>query len=138
MEAVAIVSLVGNILQFIDCVGTLVSKSNSLYGSASGTLQEYDHHEMLALHLETMAAKARKSAQNAGGLLENLCSRCCEISDELRQALASFAMKGKQSRTQSLRKALKAYWGREKFLNLETRLAGFRQELTLHVTVDLR
>lgn len=35
-------------------------------------------------------------------------------------------------------KALKALRGKEKLENLEERLAGFRQELTLHITVELR
>ncbi len=42
MEALAAVSLAGNILQFLDFVGTAVSKTREIYTSATGTLKEHE------------------------------------------------------------------------------------------------
>ena len=70
--------------------------------------------------------------------LEHLCSRCREVADELLESLENHSVKGIHTRFQSLRKALKVIWGKEKLRILEGRLAGIRQELTLHVTVELR
>lgn len=46
-------------------------------------------------------------------------------------------MSKENTQSQSLRKALKALWGKEKLKILEQRLAGFRQELILHISVEL-
>lgn len=37
-----------------------------------------------------------------------------------------------------MRKALRSVWSKEKTEGIEKRLAGFRDELNLHIVVDLR
>ncbi len=74
MEAVAIVSLAGNTLQFINLVGTPTSKSNTLYSSASRTLQEQVDQEILTSHIELLTAKVRQSVGNTDTVLEELWS----------------------------------------------------------------
>lgn len=71
-------------------------------------------------------------------VLEQLCSRCSEVAEELLRALEHLSVNQKYTRSQSLRKALKALQGKEKLTMLEQRLAGFRQEMTLHITVNPR
>ncbi|KAL9075543.1 MAG: hypothetical protein Q9161_001615 [Pseudevernia consocians] len=63
---------------------------------------------------------------------------CIEVADELLKALKHLVAKGQKTRPQSFRKALKAIWGKEKLKVLEESLPGFRQQMTLHLTVDLR
>lgn len=46
-------------------------------------------------------------------------------------------VKGKQHKLKSMRKALQSVWSKEEIEKLERRLTRFREELNLHVTVDL-
>ena len=138
MEALAIVSLAGNILQFLDFVRGVVSKTGEIHNSALGNLNEHDDQENLTKDLKSLSGRLQNSAGHSDRALEKLCSRCCEVSDELITALEGLAVKGKRTRSQSVRKALKILWGKPKLQDLEARLGGFRQELNLHITVDLR
>lgn len=138
MEALAAVSLAGSILQFLNFTGDAISKSRQIHASVNGTLKEHDDLETITTDLKDLSVRLQASAGPVDSALERLCIRCQEIADELLKALESLCVKGKYTRSQSLRKALKVLWGKEKLKVLEERLALFRQELTLHVTVELR
>lgn len=138
MEALAAVSLAGNILQFLTFTGDVISKSRQIHTSISGTLKEHDDLECLATDLTCLSGRLQASIGPVDPVLEQLCSSCNEVADELLKALEHLGVKGKYTRSQSLRKALKALWGKEKLEVLGKRLAGFRQELNLHITVELR
>ena len=138
MEALAAVSLAGNIVQFLDFIGDAISKSRQIHASVSGTLKEHDDLESLATDLKDLSGRLQASIGPADLVLTHLCARCREVADELLKAVERLGIKEKHTRSQSLRKALKALWGREKLKILEERLAGFRHELTLHITVELR
>jgi len=45
---------------------------------------------------------------------------------------------GKKEEWESMRKALRSLWSKEKIQEIEKRLASFREELNLHIVVDLR
>ena len=138
MEALAAVSLAGNILQFLDFTSNAISKSRQIHASTSGSLKEHDDLQDLTLDLKGLSGRLQASAGPVDPVLEHLCIQCREVADEMLKALESLRVKGKCIRIQSLRKTLKVLWGKEKLKVLEKRLAGFRQEFTLHVTVELR
>lgn len=138
MEALAAVSLAGNILQFLNLTAAAFSKSRQIHASISGTLKEHDDLESLTNDLKDSSGRLQASAGSVDPVLKQLCSRCSEVAEELLKALESLGVKGKHTRAQSLRKALKAMWGNEKLKILEERLARFRHELTLHVNVEMR
>ena len=136
MEALAAVGLAGNILQFLDFTHDTISKSRQIRTSISGTLKEHADLKGLTADLKDLSGRLQTSSVDL--VLEQLCSRCREVADELLEALESLRVKGKHTCFQSLRKALKVLWGKEKLRILEERLAGFRHELNLHITVELR
>lgn len=138
MEALAAVGLAGNILQFLNFTGDAISKSRQIHDSVNGTLKEHEDLETVTTDLKDLSVRLQASSGPVDSVLEQLCTRCREIADELLKALESFCVKGKYTRSQSLRKALKVLWGKEKLKVLEERLAIFRQELILHITVELR
>lgn len=138
MEAIAAISLAGNILQFLNFTGDAITTSRRIHASTSGTLNEHDNLERLATDLKYLSVRLQGSAGPVDSVLEQLCSSCNEVADELLKSLGHLGVKGKYTASQSLRKALKTLWGKEKLKLLEERLAGYRQELTLHMTVDLR
>ena len=138
MEALAAVSLAGNILQFLDFTGNVISKSRQIYDSISGTLKEHDDLGCLTADLKGLSGRLQSCAGPVDPVLEQLCLRCMKVADKLLKALADLRVEGKHTRFKSLRKALKALWGKEELRLLEESLAGFRQDLTLHITVELR
>lgn len=135
MEGLAAVSLAGNILQFLDFVGTVVSKTREVYTSTTGGLREHEDIGIITKDLKGLNGRLQTSTDP---VLDKLCTRCSEVAEELLVALARLAVKGKHNAYQSFRKTLKALWGKEKLRGLEDRLAGFRQELTLYIIVDMR
>ena len=138
MEAFAAVSLAGNIFQFLNFAGDAISKSRQIHESISGTLKEHDELEVLTTDLKGLSGRLQASTGPVDSVLLQLSSSCSGVADELLKALESLGLKGKHTRSQSLRKILKALWGKEKLRSLERRLAELRQELTFHVAVELR
>ena len=138
MGALAAVSLAGNILQFLNLTGDAIFKSRQIHASISGTLKEHEHLESLTNNFKCLSGRLQTSVGPVDSVLEQLCSSCIQVTDELLKALKHFVAKGQKTRPQSFRKALKAIWGKEKLKILEESLAEFRQEMTLHLTVDLR
>ena len=135
METLAAVSLAGNILQFLDFTYDTISKSRQI---RTFIFKEHADLEGLATDLKDLSGRLQASSGPVDLALEQLCLKCREVSEELLEALESLRIEEKHTRVQSLRKALKVLWGQEKLRILEERLARFRQELNLHITVELR
>ncbi|XTI95124.1 hypothetical protein V2W45_1503335 [Cenococcum geophilum] len=129
METLAIIGLVGNIVQFIDFSGKLISKSTKLHRSSEGALAENIDTETATNHLVLLNSKLRTTATATGdSALESLCKSCGTAADELLAALEKVK--------KSMRKALRSVWNKEE--ELERQLARFREELKVHVVVNLR
>jgi len=139
METLAIIGLVGNIVQFVDFSGKLVSKSAELYRSSEGVLTENSDIETAINHLVLLNNKLKDAATTTGdSALQSLCKSCSTTADQLLAVLDKVKVKGKQGKWKSIRKALRSVWSREEVEELGRRLERFREELNLHVTVDLR
>jgi arginyl-tRNA synthetase len=139
MDALAIIGLVGNVVQFIDFGGKLIAKSTELYQSSEGALAENIDIETTINHLVLLTSKLKDTATTTSDdALRRLCESCKSTADELLTALKKCKVSGKQDRWKSIRKALRSVWSKEKILELEGRLARFKEELNLHIIVDLR
>ena len=139
MDPLTIIGLVGNIVQFVDFSGKLISKSTELYQSSEGALAANIDTETATNHLVLLNNKLKNAATTTGdGALERLCKSCGTAADELLAALDKVKVKGKQDKWTSIGKALRSVWSKEEIVELERRLAKFREELNLHVVVDLR
>lgn len=139
METLTIIGLVGNIVQFVDFSGKLVSKSAELYRSSEGALAENSDIETAINHLILLNNKLKDTATTTGdSALQNLCKSCSTTADQLLAVLDKVKVKGKQDKWKSIRKALRSVWSKEEVEELGRRLERFRGELNLHVTVDLR
>jgi hypothetical protein len=137
METLAIIALVGNIVQFVDFTGKLILKSTELYQSGEGTFAENVDTETATNHLALLNNQLKDAAAITGdGTLASLCKSCGTAADELLATLDK--VKVKQDKRKSIRKVLQSVWSNEKIEELERRLARFKEELNLHITVDLR
>ncbi len=137
MESLAVISVVANAFQFIGSVESVVSKMRELHQSASGTLAEYDDLKKTTNDLSILIGRLQLSEGLTDPVFESLCSRCAEVVGELSVALEAFTVRKNCSRPQLWRTSIRGVWKKEKLQALERRVAGFRQELNLRVTVDL-
>ena len=139
MATLAVIGLVGNIVQFVDFSGKLLSKSIELYRSYDGSLAENVDIETTAKHLAVLNKKLKDDASTVGDeSLQNLSRSCQKAAIDLLVALDKVKVKNRQQKWESIRKALRSVWSKEEIRELEQRLAKFKQELNLHVVVRLR
>jgi hypothetical protein len=139
MEALAVIGLVGNIVQFVDFGSKLISKSIQLYQSSDGVLTENINMETATNHLFRLNNKLENAANSTGDkALQALCKSCGTVADELLGALDKLKVHEEKKKWKSMRKALRSLWSKEKIQEIEKQLASFREELNLHIVVDLR
>jgi len=88
METLAAIGLVGNIVQFVDFSGKLISESVQLYQSCEGALAENIDIEATINHLVLLNEKLKSTTTVTGdGALQKLCASCNTVADELLAAL---------------------------------------------------
>jgi protein-arginine kinase activator protein McsA len=139
MEPLAIIALVGNVVQFVEFSGRLIAKSTELYRSSEGALAENIDAETAASHLVLISDNIQTTASSfSDEALKRLCESCKSTADELIAALNKVKVNGKQNRWKSMRRALRSVWSKEKIHELDGRLSRFKEELNLHILVDLR
>jgi NACHT domain len=139
MEVLAAIGLAGNIIQFINFGGKLISKMAEIHKSGTGALAENIDIETATNDLTLLSTKLHDSANSASDTaLRELCQSCNTIATELLTVLDSVKVHGGQHKWRSFRKALRSVWSKEDIALLEQRLARFRDELNLRVAIDLR
>jgi len=148
LDPLSAVGVVGNIVQFIDFSGNLISKSVEIYRSIDGALAEHVDTETAAKHLIFLSDKLRKNDARQSlstktgrdGKLKELCDACESVAKDLLEALDKVKVDGKGKREQwkSIRKALRSVWSKEQIQELAQRLDNLRAGLNLHVVADLR
>jgi hypothetical protein len=140
MEPLVAISLVGNIVQFVDFSSKLVSKTVEGYRSADGAFVDNANVETVTDDL--VALNERVNSNATLGVLNpaliSLCSSCNDVAKELLGALAKLKVQGDKSKWKSFRKALRSVWSKEEILGIERRLSSFRDEINLHIVVELR
>jgi hypothetical protein len=139
MESLAFIGLIANIVQFVDFSCKLISKSTELHHSYDGALAENVDIETTTKHLTILLTKLKDDASTVGdGALQKLSLACQKAANDLLVALDKVKVKNRQQKWESIRKALRSVWSKEKIKELEQRLAKFKEELHLHVIVQLR
>lgn len=137
MEALAAVSLVGTIVQFVDFSGKLISKSIRLY--RDGALVENVDIETATNNLVVLNEKLKDNDILAGeGTLQSLSQSCHNAATDLLSALNKVKVKDRQQQWESFRKALRSVWSKDEIRGLEQRVAKLKEELNLHIIARLR
>ena len=96
MDTLAIVGLIGNVVQFIDFSGKLIANSTELYRSSKGALAQNIDAETAMNHLVLLNNKLKDAATIASdSALKRLCELCKSIADELLIALNKVKVNGK-------------------------------------------
>ena len=132
-----VVGDVANAFQITRFVESLVLNVRELRQSASGTLADYHDLEKITIDSSILSGRLQLSEGLTHSALDSLCSRCAEVAGELGVALEVLAIRENRTSSQTGRAAIRSVWRKEKRQALERRVAGFRQELNFHVTVEL-
>lgn len=135
MDPLTAIALAGNILQFVETSVTVISKSRELYRSSDGSLVENSDSERITKDLEALSRKIKQSSGNADPEIKNLCDECEAISGELLKVLSKLQVKGKHRKSESLRIAIRSALGIDEVESLGRRLAQYREQLVLHVSM---
>lgn len=135
MDPISALSLAATVVQLVDFSIKIVSKSSELY--RSNGLVENQSIDKATKDLIKLNDQLKDSSVSNSDLQE-LCKACGDAADELLTALSKVKVDGKGKAWQSFRKALRSIWSKEEIQELEKRLARFRNELNLRLTVGLR
>ena len=140
LDPLTAVGLVANVVDFIDFACHLVSKTIKTYRSADHVLKDNAHREIITNNLIGInkALITSSTAASADPALSTLYLGCIEVSTELLAALAKVKAGSNPSKWNSVRKALRSVWSKEKISSLEARLGEFRDEVNLRIVVSLR
>ena len=142
MDPLSALSVAASAVQFVDFSSRLVAGSLELHNSATGQLEEHIDLEHVTKNLDKLTTDLYCSL-SLDTLTENeqrlheLCRNCHGTAIELSKALDKLkAQRG--SKWESVVKALRSIWSREKIETLRERLDKHRQELILLILVMLR
>ena len=147
MDPFTAVSLASNVIQFVDFSCRLVSKGQQIYKSANGVLVEYLETENVAKDLNILSNNLRRSfdagpfddpLDDADRSLLDLYEKCEDLAGELQIKVNKLKVSGKHRKWKSTRQALKSVSGQDGIEQIASRLAIYRDEINLNITVLLR
>lgn len=137
-EALAAVGLAGNIVQFVDFSCKLFGTAASVYHSHVGSSKDNQNLEDITGHLHELCmnlAGTGVNSQRPSSALDTLAEGCKATAEELLLALEKVKAKKPQSRSDSIKAALRTVWKEKQINSMETRLNSYRTELILQLQV---
>ena len=140
MEALAALSLAGNILQFVDFGQKLVSRASEFYGSATSGLGVNAELEILTNDLSKLCASLVNSREvpcpydTVGDSKEErdlrpLASSCQELASEFSALLQKLKRQSRGSAWASIRQALRSVWNDRIVKEYVRRLESYRSQV---------
>ncbi|KAL2822236.1 hypothetical protein BDW59DRAFT_149607 [Aspergillus cavernicola] len=143
MDPLSAVSLVGNVVQFLEFGLKIISKTHEIYESAEGAEVRNIELDAIAKDLvalnERVRNRSRKVCAHAVSedekLLEALTEQCNNIGDELISALQRAKVQQSHKLWKSVRQALKSVLGRDKIQDLYDRLKQYREQIVVVLLV---
>ncbi|KAK4443552.1 hypothetical protein QBC34DRAFT_477084 [Podospora aff. communis PSN243] len=139
MEALAAVSLAGNVLQFAHTTRKLIGNSRDL--ARSGANEEHVELTAIVTQLQGLVARivtpnAQRNMSKEERSLRDLCSQCHNVADTLLSILRALAAKGHQKPFGSVYQALLTEWKtpeiEELWKRLDRIIAAIKWHLDLH------
>lgn len=143
LEALAAVSLAGNIAQFVAFSCQLFNTATSIQRSATGAAQNIQDVETVTEALRDWCEKLstprntslqQKALQGHSSLLE-LAERCHSTADELLSTTERVKAKNPKSEWSSFKAALSSTWSEGRIKDCEKRLDTYRHQMVLEVSM---
>jgi hypothetical protein len=147
MEALAAVSIAGNIVQFVEFGLRVLCKTREIYRSTDDCLAENQDLEIVTNDLVILQRKlqaSRNSTNNPDSMpehdkdLESLNHACAELAGNLLEKLNMAKAQGRFRRWKSLRQAVKSVWSKSEVDAMARRLESFRSQLQMRILISLK
>ncbi|KAF2491866.1 hypothetical protein BU16DRAFT_542947 [Lophium mytilinum] len=143
MEPFSALAVATGVVTFVEFSSKLISGSRKLYRSTDGRTDEHDDlrhitQTLSAQSQELQRLQATDSTSQQSHDLRTLCQDAQRVAAELIQVLDSIQLEQEGTRWQSCLSALKSRWKEDHIEELQRRIDGFRQQLTLNIVVILR
>ena len=160
MEALAALSLAGNVIQFVQFVGQIICTSTQISGSKQGASQSALEIEDIYAKLSSLSSYFQRGdykvqqttkfvslnaslsgpvevsqdeIQAHAGELQKLGAQCGPLCDELVEIVRGLRVSaGSPLPCKSFRAALRSAWNTKKIKDLEDRLRRYREAITMH------
>lgn len=144
MDPVTALALAGNIAQFVEYAWTILRSGSEIYSSAKAATDQNSTLEDVTTQLSTLSYRLRPPEgthvvlSETDQSIEALRAGCAELASELLREIVKLKISGDKTVVKSIGLAIKTEWNKGKIEKLENRLVKFRNQLTLHLIVDLR
>ena len=147
IEALAAISLAGNILQFVEFSAKILATSKKIYASADGMSEDTFNMSTVLNQLQASTERLKDTIcppetttvwTAADASLEKLRIQCCNVNHELQDVLKSLAVDGKATKWKSFKKALASEWKNGRLQDIQSSLFVLRDEMHFQITVSLR
>jgi hypothetical protein len=148
MESLAALSLAGNVVQFVEFAGNILSRAHRLHKSTNDVPDALIDIDIICKDLVGITATLSVTAEGPSTSNEqqwsierslgSLRSRCCQIGNDLIKSLEKLRVKGSVSRWKALKKAIAAEWQTGKLEGLQERLTAVRFEIHFHLTFVMK
>ena len=143
-ESIAIFGLAANIVQFLDIGSKFVSSAWKIYSSGRNGMGKISDLVRLTGDLQTILKGLQTSDENINATIEGehdlrqLAKQCQSVAMELLDSLERINPPVPIRKRDALSVTFKMLWAEEEITGLQSRLDGFRHQLTLHLLALLR
>lgn len=144
LESVAALALAGNIAQFLGVAVKVCKLGNNIYKLGDGAETDLERRRELGQDLLEISIKLENATASSilspdGEALCRLAASCRFEAQQLRSLLDELALASSQRRRwQSFKTAIRRVWKEKDIKELETKLDGYRAELTLRMIALMR
>jgi hypothetical protein len=145
MEALAIVSLAGNILQFVDFSCKFLSNTKQIYQSRAGSAFDAQELKKTTKSLQELSQNLINSRKDVQGQsvvmrpardpLVGLARGCEAAAGELLVMLGKLKAKDPESKRSTMVAGFKSTWKEREIKDLETRIEMYRSQLMIQLQV---
>jgi hypothetical protein len=145
IEALAAISLAGNVVQFVEFSCRLFDQTAAIYHSRTGSTRGAQDIETLTQQLQNLCANlahGNNSVQHVGpahqpipGSLRRLAKDCEAVANELLSELYSLKARNPGSKWSSFRAALGVSWKEKRVDALQKKLDSYRSQLIVHLQI---
>lgn len=145
MDPLTALGVASNVIQIVDFSSRLLSRTQEIYRSRDGRLQ--DHVRLgdaatnlleLVTDLQNIKVPRRRQQTVADRHLIHLRNECQEVAQELRGQLDRARIQGGHRKWQSVHQAIKSVYSENKITVLRSKLDGIRKQLDTVLLVTLQ
>jgi Skp family chaperone for outer membrane proteins len=145
MDPLTALGVASNVIQIVDFSSRILSRTQEIYRSRDGRLQEHvilddaaTNLLELVTDLQNIQVPKRKQQTTADGQLVQLRNECKTVAQELHNLLEQAKIQGDHRKWQSVYQAIKSVYSENKIASVQLKLDGIRKRLDTVLLVTLR